>query len=329
MADVTGRHRGRRPSERSPRSGRGQLILVTGLLVAVAMVALVLLLNTAIYTENLASRGADQSGREAVEYRSTVVRAVGELVDAENDREHGSWGTVEANVLDGIDRIDNFTSRNYATGGTIVWINQSTASLTTTEGRLVRQSDPGPFQNESGTSDDWRLASGVDDDEVRDVRLNVTRGSLEPAVGDGFNVYLDDGTDTWQAYVYDSGTEVVVATSIDGGGPTDVCSVAASEATVDLTRGTIDGEPCPGLNWAEGLGSDYDVEFHNGENASGTYDATVDVTGASIDSANVDAAPSTTVYAVPAVYSVSFEIYYESRTLTYRSNVRVAPGEPE
>jgi len=77
---------------------RGQLIILTGLIVAVTMVAMVLLLNTAIYTENLASRGADQSGREAVEYRATVVDGVGELIDEENGREHGSYSDVRTKV---------------------------------------------------------------------------------------------------------------------------------------------------------------------------------------------------------------------------------------
>ncbi|MFC7080626.1 DUF7261 family protein [Halorussus caseinilyticus] len=60
MADV--RFDPRPPAGDRGRSGdggrdRGQLILVTGLAIAVMLVALVLLLNTVIYTQNLATRG--------------------------------------------------------------------------------------------------------------------------------------------------------------------------------------------------------------------------------------------------------------------------------
>jgi hypothetical protein len=310
---------------------RGQLILVTGLLVAVTMVAMVLLLNTAIYTENLASRGADQSGREALEYRRAVVDGVGGLIEEENEKEHGSFSTVKTDVEDGIDTIDNFTARNYAMRGTVVRINQSSSSMTVTEGKLVRQTTSRQFQNSSGALDDWELATGVEDDEIRDFTVNVSRSSLETNVDHGLTVYLEDSSaTTWEAFVYEDGSNVTVATSLNGGSKTDVCTVAASEATVDLTRGEIEGEPCPGLNWSQGLTGDYSVEYRNGENATGTYNVTIaDPGGATVHPTNVDDSPSTAVYHVPAVYGVSFEIEYEAPTLTYRTEVRVAPGEPE
>jgi hypothetical protein len=121
MADVAG--------------DRGQLILVTGLLIAVAIVGLVVLLNTAIYTENLASRGADQSGREAIEYRATVVDAVGGLLEPENTRPHRQQADVEENVSAGIQAIDDYTARNRATDGTIGRINGTTVH----PGKLVIQ----------------------------------------------------------------------------------------------------------------------------------------------------------------------------------------------
>lgn len=323
MADV---------NARGTTRDRGQLILLTGLIVAVTLVAMVLLLNTAIYTENLASRGGDQSPREAIEYRAAVVDGVGGLIDEENGQEHGSFSTVETNVEDGIDTIDNFTARNYAYGGTIVRINQS-SSMTVAEGKLVRQTNSSRrFRNASGALDDWELATGVEDDEIRNFEVTVNRTSLEPNADDALNVRLEDsGSTTWQAFFYEDGSNnVTVATSIGGGPRTDVCTVDASNATIDLTRGEIEGEPCPGLNWSEGLTGDYTVEYENGENATGTYNVTIaDPGGATIDPDNVDDGSPTSVYHVPAVYGVSFEISYESPTLRYRSEVRVAPGEPE
>ena len=309
---------------------RGQLIILTGLVVAVTMVAMVLLLNTAIYTENLASRGADQSGREAVEYRATVVDGVGQLIEEENDREHGSYPTVEGNVEDGVATVDNFTARSYATGGTIVRINQSPSSMAVTEGKLVRQSTSRQFENASGALDDWELATGVEDDEIRSFAVTVSRASLEANVDYALNVRLEDSSGTtWRAFIYEDGTNVTVATSLGGGPKTDVCTVSASEATVDLTRGTLEGQPCPGLDWSEGLSGDYVVGYRNGGNATGTYNVTIaDPGGATIDSDNVDDGPTAAVYHVPAVYSTTFDVRYQSPTLAYETTVRVAPGEP-
>ncbi|MCL7418278.1 MAG: hypothetical protein M8354_10625, partial [Halalkalicoccus sp.] len=68
-----------------PEPDRGQLILVTGVTIAVILVALVVLLNTVIYTENLATRGIDSGADDALEYRATVVGSVGELIEYENE----------------------------------------------------------------------------------------------------------------------------------------------------------------------------------------------------------------------------------------------------
>ena len=309
---------------------RGQLILVTGLLVAVAIVALVVLLNTAIYTENLASRGADQSGREAIEFRSTVADGVGGLIDAENDREHGSQGAVEANVTAGIESIDDHVARDYGIGGVVVGINDSTVNVHA--GRLIRQNESGAFEGNAGGSD-WVLASGVAD--TRAFVLTVDRSSLNEAnvtsasSSGAFHVLVDGGGPQWNVYVYrnrSTPNDVTVATDA-GGTVAEHCTVDASEVTIDVTGGTVGGNACPGLRWAEGASPPYDLEFRNGNNASGTYDLTVNTT--TTGSVNDGRSNPTAPYWVPAVYSVEFEAYYRSPTLAYRTTVRVAPGEPE
>lgn len=311
---------------------RGQLILVTGLLVAVAIIGLVMLLNTAIYTENLASRGADQSGREAIEYRAVVIESVGGLIEDENDREHASQLAVEGNVTGGIETIDDYTARNYATGGTVVRINGSTVSIG--DGALVRQTDQTRQFRNATSSTDWRLADDVDGTRNFTMRVddsNLTTTTATNALSDGaFTVRVADGSDEWRAFVYDDGGKITVAKKVDTAGAVEVCSVADSEARIDLTSGTIQGEPCPGLVWAEGVSPGYDVSFADGENVSGSYDLTVNTSGSgTVDTTNVSTGPSNDPYFVPAVYSASFDVGYMSPTLTYRTHVRVAPGEPE
>lgn len=309
--------------------GRGQLILVTGLLVAVIVVALVILLNTAIYTENLASRGADQSGREAVEYRAIVLESVGGLIDAENERDPGSQAAVEANVTDGIGTIADYTARDYATGVTIVWINDSTVRVH--PGRLIRQNDSRSLTS-SGGGADWSLATGVENS--RAFAITVERSSLNETTegsassSGAFRVLVDDGGSQWNAYIYrnrSTPNEVTIATDA-GGGVTEHCTIDDSEVTVDLTGGEAADEACPGLRWAEGVSAPYDVEIRNGDNATGTYDLTVNTT--TTGTLNDGRTNPTSPYWVPAVYSVDVDVSYRSPTLTYRTRIRVAPGEP-
>lgn len=64
---------------------RGQLILITGLVIAVVLVGTVMILNTAIYTENLATRDTGDDTSEAIEFRNVVIDGTREILGNENE----------------------------------------------------------------------------------------------------------------------------------------------------------------------------------------------------------------------------------------------------
>ena len=76
-----------------PACERGQLILLGGLTLAVLLVALALVLNAAIYSENLASRGDAIGADDALGFRDETETAVSGLIGkvntqvAQSDRE--------------------------------------------------------------------------------------------------------------------------------------------------------------------------------------------------------------------------------------------------
>jgi len=321
---------------------RGQLILVTGLAVAVTLVALVLLLNTAIYTQNLATRGAQVEDGEAIEFRGEVVADVGGLLDAEGRAEHDDWEDAEANVSAAVRRYDRLLSHNYAERGTVAEIERGTLSIT--RGALLRQTNASRnFTAANGEPVDWTLAEGVgtvDAPGARNVRLTVAEENLtsgtEPT---GFAVRLagNDGDD-WRAYVYrdaddgddHSGITVAVKNGTESSA-SEVCSASGPEATVDFTRGTINGTACPALDWANGIDGPYDVIFENPDEIVGTYELTVDDSTSEVDvrtdnfgEPGGDASPR----AVPAAYDAAFEIHFETPRVAFHTTVRTAPGEP-
>lgn len=64
---------------------RGQLILITGLVIAVVLVSTVLILNTAIYTENLATRSTGDDTSEAIEFQNVVIDGSTEILQNETN----------------------------------------------------------------------------------------------------------------------------------------------------------------------------------------------------------------------------------------------------
>lgn len=315
---------------------RGQLIIVMGLLLAVAFVVLALLLNTVIFTENLASRGTDLGGRDALEFQRTVVTGVGELVDEENANEHGSQGAVEENVTNGVEELDVILAERNAESSVVADIDEST--ITYHEGDLVRQTDSArEFLDSTGLLFDWTMVFNVS--ETRQYAMTVDRADLalanESNATTAFHVRLEANltTDHWQAFVYENATtgNISLAVNRTGTAVTEVCSVDQSTATVNLTAGTLAGEPCDGYDWAQGLSGGYDITYQNGDQAAGTYNLTVNTspTVSTVNALAVNSDPSLgSPYHVPAVYSLTVELHYETRDVVYHAEVRIARGEP-
>jgi hypothetical protein len=310
-------------------------MLVTALALAVVLVVLVLLVNTAIYTENLATRDADVGADDALEHRAAVVDGVGGVLDRENRAEYDSRAALETSVRGGVGALDSALAAAALDRGVSARTNGSAATMV--DGRLLRQTDDDrEFTNATGTDADWAVASDLNGTRRFDAR--VDRSSLaagdESDVSDAFRVRVTGNTTgtEWRAYVYRDSGDVAVAVKNDTDPVTEVCSANAAEATVSFTDGRLAGEPCPGLTWAGGVSDRYDVRYGNAENVTGTYNLTVRTaddgvvrTGQFNDGTAV--ADPDSPYHVPAVYAVRLPVASDAPELTHGSTVRVAPGE--
>ena len=307
---------------------RGQLLLVTAISLAVLFVTLALVMNTVIYTENLATRSSKVAGgSEAVGYRSAVEAGIGGLITHVNYHNNTSHADLQSNLTTGVEDWTNATGKLYAQSGTVV-----NASLLSTENgtRIEQDGADRDFTNASESKNDWTLASNVND--TREFRINVTDDDhLEDfGDGDGFGVVVDDGSNTWRVNVTDNGgTKVGIE---NGTGDEFVCSVASDEPWINVTAGTVAGEECDGLDFAEGLTVPYSISFENGDNINGTY--TLVVTNESLASnpgihSHVNDDGSGSPYVTPATYSARIELVYQSPRLFFNTSVRVAPGEAD
>ena len=302
---------------------RGQLFLVGALSLAVLFVVLALLMNTAIYTENIATRGTGSGTGEAIRYGQAVRAGTAGLVGYVNAHHNSSYGALDANLTAGVDTMSDATSVHYAYEGA----RADAALVSTVNGtRIAHDNGTRAFTNESGTAD-WTLASSVDG--TRAFRLNVTRGDLAGGASSAFRVNVSNGTHTWRAYVYNDGDTVAVKVENDSEDLSTEQCLAPNEAdhtVVDLTRGTVGGEPCPLLDFGRGISGPYSIGFENGDQATGTYGLVVDEPALADDPNDVffdDA--SNSPYATPAIYSATVEVRYEGPQITYRTNVTVAP----
>ncbi|POG54604.1 DUF7261 family protein [Haloferax marisrubri] len=303
---------------------RGQLMLVAALAIAVLLVGLALTLNTAIYTENLATRTTDTNLDGAVNHGGAVEAGAGTLVDEVN-REGGTY----AELTDSFDGTFGNWSDTAATLAAVRGAATNASRVSHVEGTRISQTDAARNFSDRGESADWTLASGVG---VRGVRFEVARDSLATSSGSAFEFVVDDGTDAVETEIYRDATQVFVTVE-DAGGTRTTCSVAADagdSVTIDVAAGRLNGTACDPL---DAVHTDLDgtvaVSYRNAVQAEGTYELYVNETNATVfDAARYAPAGSgSSPVAEEALYAVNVSYVYESgETYVYRE-LRVAPGE--
>jgi hypothetical protein len=352
MADVSARRpptrrEGRRRRRRRGSDDRGQLFLVGALALAVLFVGFALLLNTAIYTENLATRNTDPGTDPSISYRAAAEDAAREVMIRENAN---NTAETDFTFLEVRQRYDRDVG-NWSDGVGIHAARRArVANMSLDDGsavhgtRIEQTNDTRPFTNRSGTAT-WEV---IEDVAVRDVRVTVDRDSLAPSNttaldNSPFHVEIEESTtgDSYRVYLYDDidtgGDDVTVAVA----NATDIeqCTyTGGATATIDVSNGSINGTACDAFELLDLTDSEVDsenleVEFVNGDNAVGTYELTVSTgvafgTGTNFYDNGGTGAGEGSPFLSAVIYEADVVVTYESTDVYYRTTVAIdPPGE--
>jgi hypothetical protein len=318
---------------------RGQLLLVAVLVLAASFIVLALVINSAIFTENLATREDVGGSEKALEYRAEVLDSVGASVIASNeDTALSDIPALEDSVRGEVATLRTGTGRFQAVRGGIVEVTYGSS----TEGQRIAQDNATRNLTDRDGTADWTVAEDVEN--VRRVRFEL-RDIDTSAFSNAFEVELEN-SGTWTLSVSDDGlltspaADEVAVTVETGTGDQAECirnrPNATSPLTIDVTGGTINEEPCHALNrqgdgtemWlGTGVSSPFDIEFENADNVNGTYSMVVD-DGATVDTSSVHSGyDPDEPHVRDALYAVELSYVYQNHAVAYEDTIRVAPGE--
>lgn len=305
---------------------RGQLFLVGALALAVIFVVLAVLLNTAIYTGNIATRDPGPGTTEVVEYENGATEMADRTL-ADVNAVNNSYPELESAFRDAV--TDWSATANTHTSAALADAHVST--IATRRGTKIGQTNNTNFTSDSG-AETWQVANNS---SIRAFQLTVEQSSLGD---DGiltndpeFAIEFAWGTERLTLYIYNSGTlsNDVTVTLYDSGTEISDCSVSAGgddRVTVDLSGATLASEDCGTLATLQTrLPANYTTTFENGTYARGNYSLLVNrelgefATGA--DGGAGDP------YAAPALYSAELQVTYRSSVTYYQTQRRVAPEE--
>lgn len=292
------------------RQTNGQVIIIVALLIAMVFVTLAVILNSAIYAENLSTRETADS----IEVSGAIAETVHDIDVAmvTVNAEHGDSIEKKNEKFEEIVtyRGDAATTR-HATGGAVFSVDL----LDTVDGtKLVQNESSKTFENPTGNSD-WNLTESAD--TIRDFQLEVSVEENEE-----FRIIFGNETDEWKILVEQDENNEYHVTSKENGAAVETCSVEAStEISINLTPGSINGDPCHSLS-LENYDWNY-IGFQNGDQAEGTYSVLVPNEEYVAENFNeVGQSP----FAAPAVYAAELEITYQRSDIYLTRTLVVGHG---
>lgn len=343
-----------------PDSERGQLLIVTALALAIILVGLALVLNSAIYTENLSTRESTESAEVTTTLsggEAKVQRAISHV----NRHNNASKDEVNRAFDDVVIDIRNITTDKHAKRGagyrfTVADRTNGTHLKHTNRSRSFVSGDTDPGKG------DWLLAENVS--RVRGHTMTVAREdlystglieSLDDFNDEGFYLRFEDNDgNAWEVYLLDDGDNVTVV----GGNPSDLdndtldlqdlpmfdeegCQITANEServTIDFTTGTVgladstDRRSCPGLDFQSELTSELAISHYNADDDSandsrsgGTYELVISATDYE-DQYFHDASDDQSPYATHIIYDARVESHYSRDDITHSRVERIYPG---
>ena len=244
-------------------SDRGQILVIVGLLIAVMLVALALVLNAAIFTENLSTRETTDSEKPSA-YAADTGSTVADVYNRTNDNDTRKAVYAKTSFNESLETWADSRSDTAAENGALFvadWTTHVGWRLEQTENRSFT-----PADDDSKT--EWTVADGVQN--ISAFELNVNRTKLYNGANDAaFHVFLSDGTDTWKVFVYRNGGGDIVV-SADDPTATPQCTRATNRAVIDVRSGTVARTDCAALDLPTSLDGKLSVEFRNVQDGSGT-----------------------------------------------------------
>jgi hypothetical protein len=325
------------------------LLLVAVLVLAAAFIVLALVINSAIFTENLATREDVAGSEEALEYRADVTASISKSVITGNeDTTLSNTSALEDNVEGEIATLRTRGGVSQAIRGGVVEVIYAG----NIPGQRIAQDNATRNLTNRNETADWTVAEDITD--VRNVQFTFTEvdtlsiGSILPIpINNPFRLELDGNSgNTWTvaiasntfAGIIDTDEIVVRVTRPDGTQAECVREEPTSNESlsVDVTGGSINGEPCHALNrlanggemWlGTSVGAPFDIGFENADNVNGTYSMVVD-DGAAVDTSSVHSGyDPDEPHVRDALYAVELSYVYQNHAVVYEDTIRVAPGE--
>lgn len=317
---------------------RGQLLVITALALAVLLSALTLTLNTAVFGEVYVAQTDDglRAEQGALQYQNAVRRGVAGVLPRINNNDSYAEYKRLYNATEAATRNwSGLAAKEYARDSVATNASLRDVSYRT---RIV-QNESGDFADQSGNTS-WTVAEDVSDVHGYDTTVSDDGDALVETgncTGGCFALAVE-GTNgsTWRLSAHDEDDDDDVdLTVLTANGTSETWDTGTGSVAINVTDGTTDGgREFTSFRDDPNLDPPYTLTYANANNVSGTYELIVE--GRLAGTIGVDGTTGDSRYGTtgsprldPRVVAANVTTKYRSADLTYRSEIRVTPGESD
>ncbi len=299
----------------SRRGRRGQILLITAFVLAVIFVGLALVMNTVIYSENLATR-ADSTTSQPILHANSMETGTEEVIRYIN-RHNTSQTTDYVELQDDLDEayatFVDVSGRHSLRDGQVT----NGGPITQFRGTWIRQSNSTRNFTDTNANSSWTTITGANG--ARGLRIFVT------------NVYVPNGTNAFKIEAQSASTWTLrigddILSVDDAQGQIHECTVPTTNFWINVSKGTVDGNDCPGLNFADGLGTIDSIQYDNADQITGTYRVIANDTEGNINDTPPFGTDTSGPFTERGIYGAKVEIDFERESLVFRTDRKAIPG---
>ncbi|WP_256299266.1 hypothetical protein [Haloarchaeobius salinus] len=332
---------------------RAQIVLVGALAIAFIVLGIVVVFNTSLYAENVDSTGTVSSVNQAEQVRHAGGQSVAGLAYRVNEGNFTNETDIAATMNDNTSNLSAVWQSLYARSQPSA-VNASLDGSNSEYGVRVFQSTDADFRARGGTppgtSANWTLTPTDTPATYADIgrfELTLERDSLDTDQTGAFHLSVLGSTESgdWQwrnVWFTRDGSGNVTVYLAENSSTTDprttsfewyeengmeVCDVSVgTTAEVDLVTGSIEGTNCfeflSGIHPVSGTDG-YEVQFRNGGNVSGQYEAHLSTTAFESVGTRFDNSAGDAPYYSYILWEATAIVEYGSPAASYTRTVTV------
>lgn len=298
---------------------RGQLVLLGAITLSLLIVGLVVVFNSALFTETVDRESAVGPGRDAAEFADETSRNVRSLtIRVNHAREYTSQSDLEAAMVANVSNYSAVLREAYLDSGA-TYADVTFDPGASSYGRRAVQDEDATFENPSGGGgSDWDPINPATPTEVGWLTVNLNASEL--SLTETFDVILINASgDRMNVSFRRNATGYVVITSNFTATPaantTVTCAPVSGRLLVDVLGGAVFARDCA-FNASERLPGPYRVEFRDGDAATGKYEIVIKSDSSAIND-DISSCPDDPVCHAPAVWTANVTVSYRSPQVGY------------